>query len=203
MVELGTENNYIFFADERYEVSYSQSDTETSFATTITNKHAPILYDLTISKTVTGNLGSRFKSFSFTLTLKDKNNLALADTSFTCEGAQTSITTDSDGKATFSLKNGQQLTIKGIPKGCAYTVEEEDLTASGYTTTVDGSEGLTASGTLNENAAHSFVNNKQTVIPTGVSMEPRSLLLMALGFTVLVLTSLSLRRMDRRGKRKA
>ena len=203
VVELGTENNYIFFADERYEVSYSQSDTETSFATTITNKHAPILYDLTISKTVTGNLGSRFKSFSFTLTLKDKNNLALADTSFTCEGAQTSITTDSDGKATFSLKNGQQLTIKGIPKGCAYTVEEEDLTASGYTTTVDGSEGLTASGTLNENAAHSFVNNKQTVIPTGVSMEPRSLLLMALGFTVLVLTSLSLRRMDRRGKRKA
>ena len=118
------------------------------------------------------------------------------------DGTQT-VGNDADGKATFSLKNGQQLTIKGIPKGCAYTVEEEDLTASGYTTTVDGSEGLTASGTLNENAAHSFVNNKQTVIPTGVSMEPRSLLLMALGFTVLVLTSLSLRRMGRRGKRKA
>ena len=198
-VEVGvsTADNSIIVGGRRFVVSYSNTDTTDSFATTVTNTYSPLLYDLTISKAVTGNLANRFKAFSFTLTLTDDNNQPLAGT-FTCEGSLSSITTGSDGTATFTLKHNQSLTIKGIPDGSHYTVTEEDLSADGYTTTVNETAGRSASGDVTENITVSYSNARNADIPTGLEMDPRVGLLIVLGAAALAVTGIELRLRRRR-----
>ena len=157
---------------------------------------------LTISKTVTGS-GSKYIPFRFTITLKDADGAPLPGT-FACEGVQSSITTGIDGKATFSLKHEQQLKITGLPKGVTYTVEEDDLSGSGYTSSVGGKISRTASGTLTKDVTLSFINDKRGGIATGDSADPRSLaVLLALGITGMLLTGLKLRRTGKRAKHRA
>ena len=198
-VEVGVSaaDDSIVVGGRRFVVSYTDTSATDSFATTVTNTYSPLLYDLTISKTVSGNLANRFKAFSFTLTLTDDNNQPLAGT-FTCEGALNSITTGSDGTATFTLKHGQSVTIKGIPDGSHYTVTEEDLSADGYTTTVNETAGRVASGDVTQNVTVSYNNDRTADIPTGLVMDPRIGLLLVLGAAVLAMTGIELRLRRRR-----
>lgn len=88
---------------------------------------------LTVKKTVVG--GDSQREFGFTVTLADKDGEPVSGTFGKGDGA----VTFTDGKATFTLKDGEKKAIAGLPVGARYTVTED--AAEGYTTTAEGAEG--------------------------------------------------------------
>lgn len=88
---------------------------------------------LTVKKTVVG--GDSQREFGFTVTLTDGDGEPVSGTFGKGEHA----VTFTDGKATFTLKDGEEKTIAGLPVGARYTVTED--AAEGYTTTAEGAEG--------------------------------------------------------------
>ncbi|MBC5787252.1 Spy0128 family protein [Clostridium facile] len=81
---------------------------------------------LTISKAVAGDYADQQKDFTFTINLKDTNNLPLSG-SFAYIGSKTGTISDGD---TITLKHGESITIQKLPIGTNYTVTE--TTANGY-----------------------------------------------------------------------
>ena len=107
-----------------------------------TNCRAP--GDLIIRKEVTGSGGDRSKEWEFHLTADLPDGRTLYG-EVACErnGEQETLFFDEiDGYATFTLKSGESLTIKGLPNGTVFTVTEEEAGQGGYTTTVDGTGAL-------------------------------------------------------------
>jgi len=122
-------------------------------STSYTNTYTS--YDLTFSKTVTGNQGSKDKYFQFNVKISNAVagtvytvDLSNADATVQSNSATkeeyigktnpTSITADDEGKATvtFYLQNGQSIKILGLAEGTAYEIEEtpEDYVASAVIT---------------------------------------------------------------------
>lgn len=110
---------------------------------------------LTVKKTVVG--GDSQREFGFTVALTDGDGEPVSGTFGEGEDA----VTFTDGKATFALKHGGEKTITGLPVGASYTVTED--AAEGYTTTVDGTDGSKAEGTVTEvGATAAFTNTYGT-----------------------------------------
>lgn len=101
---------------------------------------------LTVKKTVVG--GDSQCEFGFTVALTDGDGEPVSGTFGKGDGA----VEFTDGKATFTLKDGGEKTIAGLPVGARYTVTEE--ASEGYTTTVDGAE-----GTMTEDGATAAFTN--------------------------------------------
>lgn len=89
---------------------------------------------LTVKKTVVG--GDSQREFGFTVALADGDGEPVSGTFGKGEHA----VTFADGKTTFTLKNGGEKTVAGLPVGARYTVTED--AAEGYTTTAEGAEGI-------------------------------------------------------------
>lgn len=129
--------------------------------------------DLTIRKTVSGNMYDDQKAFAFTVTAdKDMTLGEETGTSFT-----------------FDLKKDEQVTIS-VPVGAVVTVREDasgyifslgaDTTITGYTTLENG-----ITFTMpNENSTVVFNNAKDVVVDTGVMLDtlPYVLILAVAGF---------------------
>ena len=100
--------------------------------------------DLSVQKTVNGSGAETDREFSFTLTLINEAGVTVDNTYETSEGTLT-VT---GGKATFTLKGGESLSIYGIPEGTDYTVTEADPAQYGYLITgMSGEEGTIGTGT--------------------------------------------------------
>lgn len=132
-----------------------------------TNRY--ISNQLTVSKTVAGNIGSLNRSFSFTIALPDmvgQNVFCSTDGGATF----TELTLDAQGRADFTLMHGQSFVL--YPVTGSYTVTETD--AGSYSTTISTNQGaavagLTATGTADRDGTHvTFVNTLQVATPTGV-----------------------------------
>lgn len=106
---------------------------------------------LTVKKTVVG--GDSQREFGFAVALADGDGEPVSGTFGKGEHAATFT----DGRATFTLKHGGEKTISGLPVGVRYTVTED--TAEGYTTTVDGTDGSKAEGTVTEAGATAAFTN--------------------------------------------
>lgn len=100
---------------------------------------------LTVKKTVVG--GDSQREFGFTVALAAGDGEPVSGTFGKGEHA----VTFADGKATFTLKDGGEKTIAGLPVGACYTVTED--AAEGYTTTVNGADGSKAEGAVTEDGA--------------------------------------------------
>lgn len=100
---------------------------------------------LTVKKTVVG--GDSQREFGFAVTLADGDGEPVSGTFGKGEHA----VTFADGKATFTLKDGEGKTVAGLPVGVRYTVTED--AAEGYTTTVNGADGSKAEGAVTEDGA--------------------------------------------------
>lgn len=81
----------------------------------------PKLETMTIQKKVTGEFGDRDKSFTFNVELKDKNGNAVTGEFHTSENGA-----DVTNLKNFTLKHGQQVTLKNIPVGTTITITETD-----------------------------------------------------------------------------
>lgn len=100
---------------------------------------------LTVKKTVVG--GDSQREFGFTVALADGDGEPVSGTF----GKGVHAVTFADGKATFTLRDGGEKTVAGLPVGAHYTVTED--AAEGYTTTVNGADGSKAEGAVTEDGA--------------------------------------------------
>lgn len=113
--------------------------------TTTTHNKVSCEGSLTVKKTVVG--GDSQREFGFTVALADGDGEPVSGTFGKGEHA----VTFTDGKTTFTLKDGGEKTVAGLPVGARYTVTED--AAEGYTTTVNGADGSKAEGAVTEDGA--------------------------------------------------
>ena len=142
------------------------TDTEASHADfQVTNTYTK--QTLTVRKEVTGNLGSKSRSFDYTVTLPEMGGQPV-----TCRTNDTpgTLELDANGTGHFSLAHGQSITLEAVYG--RYTVEE--AATRGYTTTIstNGAEaaGQTSiSGTIASGDTQiKFTNELEISPPTGV-----------------------------------
>lgn len=154
-------------------------------AVTFTNTYTPQNKQLTVTKTVTGEMGSNDKSFDFTLSLtKTKNGNTVyygAKSGETIKVVSSNmeeyeqdkvIVPDvaSTGEVTYSfkLKHGKQI-VFDVPYGYTATLHEE---ADGYTATftVDGKPvgGAQPAPVMDQNHTVAYTNRLDPVAPTGL-----------------------------------
>ena len=216
-------NGTVTAAPSKTDSSAALGTKSTGFTNTYTARN------LSFGKEVTGNQGSKDKYFKFTLNITDAAGATLnvkvsemdTDTTKTdstkytkaemdeANGADDepdldghNIKIDSTGEVTktYYLRDGQYVTIEGLPQGAKYTVseDEEDYTSSEGTDKVavaavgtPGEEGYVAaklydddpSGTIGTSDVYTgFTNNRQGDIPTGIlSTVKGSVIIIAVG----------------------
>lgn len=127
---------------------------------------------LTVKKTVVG--GDSQREFGFTVALADGDGEPVSGTFGKGEHA----VTFADGKATFTLKDGGEKTVAGLPVGAHYTVTED--AAEGYTTTVNGADGSKAEGAVTEDGATAAFTNTYGTATEGRDVSTAGLFTKAL-----------------------
>ena len=156
---------------------------------------------LSVSKTVTGNMGDKSKYFDFTVTFEAPtgkkvkstitvagvgeanevkvDNTALTGNTITFGENETSKT------VTFKLKNGETINFTNLPKELTYTVEEANYSSEGYKTFIgDNTETEQRStGKLTVNSGDAITvaytnQNGETILDTGVILDNAPYMLM-------------------------
>ncbi len=112
---------------------------------------------LTIGKVVTGDAGDKNKEFTFTVTFTDVNGNPL-DGEYSYTGSKEG--TIKSGEEV-RLKDGESITISGLPIGTKYTVVEAEANKDGYTTTSKGE-----SGEISEKEQKAEFTNSKNTEPT-------------------------------------
>ena len=161
-------------------------------------------YDLTISKVVTGNQGSRDQYFCFTVEIESDTAGTVFDVDLSRADAVTGInpyspeahenpaalTTDAEGKveASFWLQHGQMITIQGLPEGTSYKITEEAEDYRPEIELIEGEEESALESAVAEDDAieadttAAYTNDKTGIIPTGFATHLLPyLLIMGLG----------------------
>ena len=142
------------------------------------------LQGLAVTKTVTGNMGNKSKEFNFTFEVVQLPD-GRKDTEFTWS---------KNGKAqTNPIKSGNKFTLAheddvviNVPAGTEVTITENIPVVEGYTTSfkLDGAtpeRTLTKTFTVGNNGTIlEVINDRETLIPTGVAMPVGMLVLAAL-----------------------
>ncbi len=104
--------------------------------------------DLTISKTTAGNAVLKDDAFTVKIGLS-RNDIVPVDGDYPMDGmdgaAETTLTVK-NGEATLKIRGGQTVTIKDIPVGTAYTVEETDERAQDYNIIIIDASAYTSGG---------------------------------------------------------
>ncbi len=186
---------------DNYDIYNTLSLEDESF--TFTNTYVePDGNDLSISKTVTGDLGDTERSFEFNVTLNDENNRPLSNEDIQVllpgETASTMYTTDNDGNIKVNLKHGDTVVLQNLLQGTSFTITETD--ADDYTTSfsVDGNSSQesanhsqSGSMTNGKDVAVSVTNDKKLIVPTGIKVEalPYVIILMFSGITLVIAIS--------------
>ena len=88
--------------------------------------------DLTISKTTAGNKVLSDDAFTVKIVLSREKDIVPVDGDYPMDGAEETKLTVKNGEATLKIRGGQTVTIKDIPVGTTYIVEETDERAQGY-----------------------------------------------------------------------
>ena len=142
--------------------------------------------DLSVTKTVEGNMGDRTKPFPFTITLQAPTGKTVASTVSYSGGnvtTATNATFDENGKAEIKvqLKNNETVTIHNIPEGVTYTIIEDaaikhlataDLEPENANAYLVEDEVTTATAiTVGSNTVKTIKNTKTIDIDTGVALD--------------------------------
>lgn len=178
-------NKYMFVNDEK------TNKIDGTFDNSYENKA-----DLTITKTVEGEMGNKNMDFQFTLKINDAVAANKQVTKVAEDGTESIISTDEAGH--FTLKHGEKIVVKGLEAMDTYEVTED--TYAGYTTSVNGSANTLTNGsnmTKSENELTSaaknvaYVNTYTATTPTGVIMNiaPYALMVVLAGAFAVVFLS--------------
>lgn len=150
-------------------------------------------HDVTIKKTLSGNMANAAKEFHFDVKVtpadgaKEKYKVAVNGIA-----ADPLVVNDVSGvaTATYTLKGGQYVTIYGLSTNDTIEVTEQEADQDGYTTNVNYTDVVNKKVTK-DGAVIEVVNTKNNVSPTGVIMTiaPYALMVVLAGaFAVVFLT---------------
>ncbi len=145
----------------------------------------PKIGDLTVKKTVTGDLADKNKEFAFTITFNVEGN-------YSYTGSKSGTIKSGD---TVLLKHGESITVNGLPAGTTYAVTENGN--DGYRVYASGDKGTILA---NATSTAAFTNARSSVPQTGDD----SSLLLWLGLTGaagIVLLLMAILGRKRKGKR--
>ena len=197
----GTNANSWYLADSTAEVQLALHKTGAQ-RTTYLDVADTRVCSLTVTKTVSGNMGSKDKDFAFELTLGDNSGAAvgfvktLADSS-----TESSTAVFSGGKFAFTLKHGERIVFENIVCGNSYRLSEPSAADEGYALSWTGQP----EGTLAEDTSVSANNDRNAVVSTGLShAEGREAAALFGGFAgaaILITTGIK-ERHGRRGRKK-
>lgn len=155
---------------------YTQTSQYTYSGGSITNVRST--KDLTVSKTVSGNMGETTKAFQFTVELGSSEDAFSEEVAYSKTGQDGTTTTGAmtfdSGAVTVALKHGESITFSDLPGALSFAVTESDQDAAMYQTeySINGSaavSGRSAAGPLSNNPVVSFTNTREGSIPSGVS----------------------------------
>ena len=130
--------------------------------------------DLTVTKTVSGNMGDKSKEFGFSLTLTPPDGKTCPEALSYTKGEETGTLSLEDGKYSFALSHGESITFKNIDADTQYIVKEEGVLFQGYIVTKENAAGTI----LDENITASFENYKFVSVPTSADMDKKSMVAM-------------------------
>lgn len=157
---------------------------------------------LSVSKTVTGNMGDKSKYFDFTVTFKaptgkkvkstitvsgvgEANEVKVDNVALTGDKTITFGENETSKTVTFKLKNGETINFTNLPKELTYTVEEANYSSDGYKTFIgsdtDTEKRSTGDLTVNSGDAISVAytnQNGETILDTGVILDNAPYILM-------------------------
>ena len=140
---------------------------------------------LKISNKVNGNMGSKTKSFSTTLSMPTMAGKTV-DAVFTDNSGASStktITFNSSGKATFTLTGTSSVTVNKLVPGDAYTVSQSNESKDGYKQASSGATGTIKADFI---AQCSFTNTKGSTLPTGIEAWGTGTVIAIIGALMLV-----------------
>ena len=135
---------------------------------------------LTVTKTVSGNMGSRDQKFDFTATFKDSNGIAyqngLVNVRYS-DGTEATLTLNNNGSTTFQLAHGETIQF-ALPPDTKYTITEgaNEYEATWKVNNEPTHSGKVATGVLTANQTVTFTNTKKAVIPTGIDFTVKAIL---------------------------
>ncbi len=159
-------------------------------------------YELTVRKVISGSMASRADRFRIRIQLTDSsdnpvngtfNSVTTWETENGGTESEEGTVISTNGVITITLRAGSSVTVKGIPAGVKYKVTEDDYSAQGYKTTYQK-----RSGTITKDTTATVVNERESIVPTGVDIG--AVPLIAILFAGLVLISAVLF-LDRRKRR--
>ncbi len=132
---------------------------------------------ITISKEITHDFGTGYqipdKSFTFEVVFTGTGSKNATFNASKSNSTLTSVSTDANGKISFTLKNNESLTITGIPEGITAKVTEKSL-ANGFSaaylengTAGDGAVSIIGNATVNIKVVNDY-NAQSVSIGNGV-----------------------------------
>lgn len=132
---------------------------------------------LTISKTVSGDMGDKTKDWTFTVTFTAPTHVPEGWTvaNIAMVGDKTG-TVNADGTITFTLKSDQSVTFNNVVVGTKYTVTETESGQDGYTTTGEVKTATTITDAGKNEAK--IENHKDDITVTGVILNNAPFILM-------------------------
>ena len=142
----------------------------------VTNTRLP---NLTINKEVTGKMGDKTKAFQILISLKDREGNPVNGTYSYIGEMKAGVSSSNpnpgngtltfvDGKASIELKHGHQITLKQLPAGSTFTIEESLEVEVGYSVSYNGNWSENVAGTLDQDTLVEIVNQKDQVPVTGI-----------------------------------
>ncbi|MDD6647875.1 MAG: DUF5979 domain-containing protein [Firmicutes bacterium] len=168
-IVLGNTSDWSHVATMTYKIDSAQSP-----EIAITNTYTPKTTDVTISKSVKGNMGDVNKEFNFEMTVTNTPE------GFSPVSGEEYEYTVENNVYKFSLSNGETITIPDLPLGA--TIQINETNADGYEKTAIVKTGLEAEGGQSvdmdsikvesdlANKVITIVNTKDVNIDTGISL---------------------------------
>lgn len=154
--------------------------------------------EIKITKTVDGAFADRTQFFNFTITgTVKKGEICLSNQTYDATVNGQTITFNENGQASFSLKDGESITIQGLPAGWTFTVTEEQTPNYTQSITVDEEKSPDGTVKLSESGNTIAFVNTCTIAPaeTGVSLPGGAGAMLGAGLAALaVLLALGRRR---------
>lgn len=185
-------SSYVMHDDENATQKLKGDNKDTNF------EHLLTTSDVTLSKKVTGNQGSRDEYFKFTVNIKGADrgtkfivDLSNADVTTKANGVNTEthvnpalLTAGEDGTLTqdFWIQNGQSIKIQGLGGSTGYTVTEAEnayktnVAVTGDTTNAAENDIAAVAGkavtdkAVSKDTTVAYTNNKKGTVPTGIVM---------------------------------
>ena len=131
------------------------------------------VFNIDLSKEVRGRFADRNESFTFNIVFTPeagKNADDYYGATVTKNGQSEVWAIDGTTEHQVTLKHGDPFTIDNLPKGVTYTVTE-DFSDSEWSTTADGEDGTTTTGTISADKDIDYVNKHNGVPDTGVILD--------------------------------